>query len=65
MKQFNHLRKELRIRNNKNCSTVELDNVNVKIPTRKTKTQDVLPNKKIKVKYRGINTDVKDDSYNL
>lgn len=35
MKQFNHLRKALKIRNNKHCSTVELDNVNVKMPRKK------------------------------
>lgn len=35
MKQFNHLRKELKIRNNKHGSTVELDNVNVRMPRKK------------------------------
>lgn len=53
MKQFNHLRKELNVRNNKNCSTVELDNVNVTIPHKKT----LLPNgiekpNKIKAKFK-------------
>lgn len=57
MKQFNHLRKELKVRNNKYSSTVELDGVNVKIPNRKTKTQEVLPNKKIKLKHKSTYVD--------
>ncbi len=36
MKQFNHLRKNLKIRNNKHCSTIELDHVNVKLPRKKS-----------------------------
>jgi len=59
MKQFNHLRKELRIRNNKHGSTVELDNINVRLPRKKAglfSTSDTNDNRaKIKFKLPEIN----------
>lgn len=59
MKQFNHLRKELKIRNNKHGSTVELDNVNVRMPRKKPgvlNTSDPNDNKpKLKFKLPNIN----------
>ena len=54
MKQFNHLRKELKIRNNKHSSTVELDNVNVRMPRKSQQTENpyAAPDNKPKLKFK-------------